>query len=135
MPTADGRFAQIAGMRIAYETIGRTAQTVTQTGTTATGDRIFSITPGTRIRDIVLNDGRVIVRNGAVVPGAPSVNIATIDFLAQGGDSYPFNAIPYTRLGTTYQRAFFNYLTQALGGQVRSQDYPATGQGRIIRRN
>lgn len=135
MPTADGRFAQIAGMRIAYETIGRTAQTVTQTGTTTTGDRIFSITPGTRIREIVLNDGRVIVRNGAVVPGAPSVNIATIDFLAQGGDSYPFNAIPYTRLGTTYQRAFFNYLTQALGGQVRSQDYPATGQGRIIRRN
>jgi 5'-nucleotidase / UDP-sugar diphosphatase len=135
MPSADGRFAQIAGMRIAYETVGRTAQTVTQTSTTPTGDRIFNITPGNRIRDIVLNDGRVIVRNGAIVPGAPSVNMATIDFLAQGGDSYPFNAIPYTRLGTTYQRAFFNYLTQALGGQVSSQDYPTSGQGRIIRRN
>ncbi|GDX97662.1 5'-nucleotidase [Phycisphaerae bacterium] len=135
IPAADGRFLQIAGMRIRYETIGRTAQTVTQTSTTPAGDRIFSITPGTRIRDIVLNDGRVLVRNGAVVPGAPSVNMATIDFTAQGGDSFPFNAIPYTRLGTTYQRAFFNYLTQALGGQVSSQDYPAAGQGRIIRSN
>jgi hypothetical protein len=64
------------------------------------------------------------------------VNIATIDFLAvQGGDQYPFNNVPFIRLGVTYQRAFFNFLTDGLGGQVYGRDYPNVINDRVIRRN
>jgi 5'-nucleotidase len=88
------------------------------------------------VRDVILNDGRVLVANGQVVPGAPNVDIATIDFLAvQGGDQYPFNNAPFIRLGVTYQRAFFNYLTQGLGGSILGRDYPNIFNNRIIRRN
>jgi len=84
----------------------------------------------------VLNDGRVLVRNGVVVPGAPSVNVATIDFLAvQGGDGYPFNNAPFIRLGVTYQRAFFNYIVDFLGGQISGTEYPSVINDRIIRLN
>lgn len=41
------------------------------------------------MKGIVLDDGRVIVQNGAVVVGAAAVNVVTIDFLARGGDDYP----------------------------------------------
>jgi len=127
---ADGRFPHISGMRIVWDA-ARPAQRLTP----ATPP--FTVTTaGERIREVVLNDGTVLVRNGAVLPNAPSVNIATIDFLAaQGGDQYPFNNVPFVRLGVTYQQAFFNYITQALGGQVTAQAYPVVGRGRIIRRN
>jgi 5'-nucleotidase len=127
---ADGRFPHISGMRIVWDAAG-TAQSL--------GGSVPPYTivrPGTRVREVVLNDGRVLVANGVVLPGAPSVNIATIDFLAvQGGDQYPFNNAPFVRLGVTYQRAFFNYLTQGLGGFVTGQDYPGVINNRIIRRN
>jgi hypothetical protein len=35
-----------------------------------------------------------MVVNGVVVPGAPSVNLATTDFTASNGDSYPFRGAP-----------------------------------------
>lgn len=127
---ADGRFPCIAGMRVVWDAAG-TAQVLAGTAPPYTVS-----TPGTRVREVVLFDGRVLVANGVVLPGAPSVNVATIDFLAvQGGDQYPFNNAPFVRLGVTYQRAFFNYLTQALGGQVRGQDYPNAINDRVIRRN
>jgi len=94
------------------------------------------VTPGSRVRDVVLDDGRVLVANGLVLPGAPSVNVATIDFLAVGGgDQYPFNNVPFVRLGVTYQRAFFNYIREYLGGVIRGQDYPNVINNRVIRRN
>jgi 5'-nucleotidase len=127
---ADGRFPCISGMRVVWDATG-TAQV--QSGT---APPYTVTTPGTRVRDVVLWDGRVLVANGVVLPGAPSVNIATIDFLAvQGGDQYPFNNAPFVRLGVTYQRAFFNFLTQALGGQIFGQDYPNVINNRVIRRN
>jgi len=127
---ADGRFPCIAGMRIVWDSTG-TAQVLSGTAPPYT-----ITTPGTRIRDVVLSDGRVLVANGVVLANAPSVNVATIDFLAvQGGDQYPFNNVPFVRLGVTYQRAFFNYLTQGLGGVVRGRDYPNVINDRVIRRN
>lgn len=127
---ADGRFPHISGMRIVWDAAG-TAQQLTGTAPP------YAVTvPGTRVRDVILNNGRPLIRNGVVLATAPSVNIATIDFLAvQGGDQYPFNNAPFIRLGVTYQRAFFNYLTQQLGGIIRGTQYPIAGNGRIIRRN
>lgn len=112
---SDGRFAQIAGFKFTYDRRG-TAQIVDNAGTV--------LTPGSRVKEVVLSDGRVVVAAGQVVPGAPSVNIATIDFLARGGDQYPFRALPFTVLGTSYQQALFNYLTTTLGGVVTNSQYP-----------
>lgn len=127
---ADGRFPHISGMRIVWDAQG-TAQVLTPDVPP------YSVaTAGTRIREVVLNDGRTIISNGMIIPGAPSVNIATIDFLAvQGGDQYPFNNAPFIRLGVTYQRAFFNYITEYLSGLIFSADYPAVINNRVIRLN
>ncbi|MBL9000768.1 MAG: 5'-nucleotidase C-terminal domain-containing protein [Phycisphaerae bacterium] len=127
---ADGRFPCVSGMRVVWDATG-TAQILS--GSTPP----YSVaTPGTRIREVVLWDGRVLVSNGVVVPNAPHVNVATIDFLAvQGGDQYPFNNAPFVRLGITYQRAFYNYLTQALGGRVFGREYPNVINDRVVRRN
>ena len=43
------------------------------------------------IQRLVMDNGEVIVGNGRVVPGAP-LSVATIDFLARGGD--PSKALP-----------------------------------------
>ncbi|HEX5633576.1 MAG TPA: bifunctional metallophosphatase/5'-nucleotidase [Gemmatimonadales bacterium] len=118
---ADGRFAQVAGFRFSWSATG-TAQVVTNDGVVTTA--------GDRVRDVVLDDGTVIVQDGVVVPGAP-ISIATIDFSARGGDQYPFRGAPFATVGVTYQLAFLNYLTQALGGQVTSAQYPEAGSGRI----
>jgi 5'-nucleotidase len=118
---ADGRFAQVAGFRFSWSASG-TAQVVTNDGVVTT--------PGTRVREVVLDDGTVIVQGGAVLPGAP-IAIATIDFSARGGDQYPFRGAPFATVGVTYQLALANYLAEALGGQVTSAQYPAAGSGRI----
>jgi len=127
----DGRFAQISGFRFTWDALG-TPQELDPDGNV--------ITPGTRIREVVLDDGTVIVANGEVDPSAPSVDVATIDFLARGGDQYPFRGAPFTTLGVTYQQALVNYLQApeadgGLGGVVRAADYPEGGEGRITRLN
>jgi 5'-nucleotidase/UDP-sugar diphosphatase len=87
-------------------------------------------TEGTRVTEVVLDDGTQIVSAGAVVPG-PAVTVATIDFLARGGDKYPFGGAEFTTVGVTYQQALANYLTDALAGEVTAADYPEGGEGRI----
>lgn len=118
----DGRFAQIAGFRLVWEPNG-TAQVLDGNGNVTT--------PGTRVLSVVLDDGTLIVQDGVVVPGAPAVHIATIDFLANGGDQYPFRGAPFTTLGVTYQQALANYIEQALGGVITAAEYPEGGAGRI----
>lgn len=119
-----GRFAQISGFRFVFDPNG-TAQAVDANGNVTT--------PGTRVRSVVLNDGRVIVRNGQVVPGAPNINVATIDFLARGGDQYPFRGLPFTTLGVTYQQALSNYIVNGLEGEITGKWYPEGGSFRIRR--
>ncbi|HSL46598.1 MAG TPA: bifunctional metallophosphatase/5'-nucleotidase [Anaerolineales bacterium] len=121
-PAADGRFAQIAGFTLRYDP-SQQAQAVDNAGNV--------LTPGSRVREIRLDNGTYIVQNGALVPGAPSVNISTNDFSARGGDQYPFRGVPFTTLGVTYQQALFNYIVNALGGLIRAVDYPEGGEGRI----
>ena len=103
-----GSFAQIAGFEFAY-------------------DPDASI--GTRVRMVVLNDGTVIVEDGEVVAGAPDITISTIDFLAQGGDDYPFGEADFTSLGVSYQQALENFVSDL--GTITAQDYPVGGEGRI----
>jgi 5'-nucleotidase len=118
----DGRFAQIAGFTMVWNPAG-TPRTLDDAGNV--------VTQGSRVVEIRLVDGTYIVQNGAVVAGAPSVNIATIDFLANGGDQYPFQGAPFFRLGATYLQALRNYLTGPLGGLITAAQYPEGGEGRI----
>lgn len=118
----DGRFAQISGFSYTWDPAG-TPQLLNDDGTVAT--------PGTRVVDVVLDDGTVIVSGGAVVDGPP-LNVATIDFLAQGGDQYPFRGAPYTTLGVTYQLALANYIEVGLSGLISAADYPWEGEDRIV---
>lgn len=118
----DGRFAQVAGFRFTYDPAGQAQVIDPVTGAI--------ITPGSRVREVALDDGTVLVAGGQVQPG-PALNVATIDFLARGGDQYPFGGIPFTTLGVSYQQALRNYLTGPLGGVVTAAQYPAGGEGRI----
>ena len=120
----DGRFAQVSGFRLSWDPAG-IPQRLDENGNV--------VTPGTRIREISLNDGRVIVAGGAVVMGAPSVTIAVTNFLATGGDQYPFRGTPFANLGISYQQALFNYIVNSLGGFISAADYPESGKGRILK--
>jgi 5'-nucleotidase len=122
IPDADGRFPQIAGFSFVYDPAG-TAQVL--------DENLNVTTPGTRVQEIKLADGTMIVQDGAVVEGAPAVSFATIDFLARGGDQYPFRDAPFTPVGVSYQQALSNYITEALGGNITAAQYPETGVGRI----
>jgi 5'-nucleotidase len=123
MPLADGRFGQIGGFSFTYDAT-RTAQVVDNAGTV--------LTPGDRVRSVVLDDGTVIVADGAVVAGA-NVAVATNDFSARGGDQYPFRGLPFTTVGVSYQQALSDYIVEDLAGLVSAADYPEGGEGRIVR--
>ncbi|MGP1345946.1 MAG: 5'-nucleotidase C-terminal domain-containing protein [Phycisphaerales bacterium] len=118
----DGRFAQIAGFRVEWDPTG-IAQVIS-------GDQIT--VPGSRIKSIVLNDGREIVRDYLVVANAEPINIAIVDFLARGGDQYPFFGAPFTIVGVSYQQALRDFITDALSGEITALDYRDGGEGRII---
>jgi 5'-nucleotidase/UDP-sugar diphosphatase len=120
-----GRFAQVAGLRFEWSESG-VAQAVEPGGKVAV--------PGTRVQKVALNDGTVIVDGGDVVPG-PALTVATLDFMAQGGDEYPFRDDSFTILGVSYQQALSNYLQDpaSLDGTVTAAEYPENGDGRIKR--
>ncbi|HSG43577.1 MAG TPA: 5'-nucleotidase C-terminal domain-containing protein, partial [Anaerolineales bacterium] len=118
-----GRFAQISGFSFSWDPAG-TSQVLDADGNV--------VTPGTRVVDVVLYDGTVIVTGGTVVDG-PGLNIATIDFLARGGDQYPYRGAPFTNIGVTYQQALANYIQVGLGGNITAVGYPEGGEGRITR--
>jgi 2',3'-cyclic-nucleotide 2'-phosphodiesterase (5'-nucleotidase family) len=127
----DGRFAQVSGFRFTWDATG-TPQELDDEGNV--------VVPGTRVQEVVLDDGTVIVSGGVVDLNAPPVDVATIDFSARGGDQYPFRDAPFTTLGVTYQQALVNYLQTpvadgGLGGVVTAADYPVGGEGRITRLN
>ncbi|NEQ54830.1 MAG: T9SS type A sorting domain-containing protein, partial [Leptolyngbya sp. SIO3F4] len=123
-----GRFAQIAGFSIIYDSTA-TAITFDDNGNTTT--------EGMRVLSITLDDGVEIVKGGTVVDGAPSVNIAIADFSARGGDQYPFRDATFTPLGVSYQQALFNFITTdsvdgGLGGLITAAAYPEGGENRIV---
>jgi 5'-nucleotidase len=118
-----GRFAQISGFSFEW-TVSGTGQILDADGNVTT--------PGNRVLNVVLDDGTVIVdSNGFVQAGIP-INIAIVDFLANGGDQYPFRGAPFTTIGVTYQQALSNYIQNELGGSITATDYPEGGAARII---
>jgi 5'-nucleotidase len=117
----DGRFAQVSGFSYSYDPAG-TAQVLDADGNVTSA--------GTRVWDVMLNDGTMIVDDGVVQPG-DALSVATIDFLARGGDQYPFRGAEFTTLGVTYQQALSNYIRNGLSGLISAADYPEGGEGRI----
>jgi len=78
-----GRFAQVSGFTIVYDLAG-TAQELDVNGNV--------VVAGTRVKELTLDDGTKIVEPdgngvGQLLPGAPDVTIATLDFIASGGDN------------------------------------------------
>ena len=78
---------------------------------------------------------------GVVQPG-DDISLAITDFLARGGDEYPFRDAPFELLGVSYQQALSNYIQASdseevggLGGLISEADYPAGGEGRVTRLN
>ena len=126
----NGRFAQVAGFSFTYDPAAQ-ARAVDAGGAV--------VTAGQRVQRVVLDDGTVLVEGGAVVAGARSVAVATVDFLATprdnglGGDEYPLavNDNEVTVLDVTYADALTEYLAEGLGGTVTAAAYPEGGEGRI----
>lgn len=133
---SDGRFAQVSGLAFTWDDAG-TAQLVDADGNVTT--------PGTRVVDIDLVDATGLVTPlvvaGVAVDPMATVDVAIADFLAKGGDSYPFRGAQrtaLTTLGITYQQALYNFVSAApasggLGGTITGTDYPEVGGARITR--
>jgi 5'-nucleotidase len=132
-----GQFLQISGMKVVCLRSG-TAQVVS---TPASGAIVGSITTeGTRVKSITLTDGREIVKDGAVVAGAPSVTMVTNNFTADGGDNYPaLAALKKSAFGIDYEFALYEYLRSFPAGTAGLQTIPdtdarykaLTGEGRF----
>ena len=125
IPRAGGQFAQVSGFILTYDPSAPAREIARDGDCSLTGN------PGERVREVVLDDGTVIVSDGQVVPGDPVV-LATIDFLASGGDCYPLADIDFTKLGVSYQQALANYISFDLGGTIAAAAYPTGGAGRIV---
>ena len=105
-----GQFLQVSQLRVIAD-CSKTAQVVTTAGEiTTAGERIryLAYDPGTPSN---LADDIVLVRDGAVVAGAPTVSLVTNSFTAGGGDNYPtLKAKAGVQLGATYEQALVEYL-------------------------
>lgn len=120
-----GRFAQISSFSMVWDANG------TPQERDADGN---IVSPGSRVQEVTLDGGPVIVTGGVVQAGAP-LTVATIDFLARGGDQYPFGGAAFTTVGVTYQQALRNYIQSVLLGTITVGQYPVGGTGRNTRLN
>ncbi|MEO1059646.1 MAG: 5'-nucleotidase C-terminal domain-containing protein, partial [Actinomycetota bacterium] len=84
--TQPGQFAQVAGLSFSYDP--------TATARTADPDTGEQITAGERVQNVVIEtaDGPVaVVIDGQIADTAPdAIRIVTLNFIAGGGDNYPF---------------------------------------------
>ncbi|TXF88345.1 DUF5017 domain-containing protein [Neolewinella aurantiaca] len=113
----DGRFSQIGGFEVKYDTMG--------------------VADESRVFEVRLDNGTYLVQDYEVVEGAPSVYVVTNSFSAGGGDGYDeFAAVSFTNIGPSYQQALYDYLIaeDGLNGVITAQDYPEGGEGRIMHR-
>lgn len=121
LPAEDGRFAQVAGLNFTYD-VDQPAQVLDEDGSV--------LEPGERVREVILDDGTVLVEDGDVVDG-DDIHVATNDFSATGGDQYPFRGADYESAPLTYQQALQEYLVTDLDGEILAAEYPEGGEGRI----
>lgn len=121
-----GQFAQIGGMTVEVDP-SAPAQELDDDGNV--------VVEGSRVRMVTLDDGTVVVADGVAAPAGPDTNVSVVavDFLARGGDGYPFPAEKeFTVIGTSYQQALADYIADDLDGVITAADYPAGGEGRIL---
>ncbi len=117
----DGRFAQVSGIKYSFNA---------------------SLPVGSRVLDVILDFGGenpiLMIDDGVIQAGAVNVDLATIDFLASGGDSYTMlTGLSRQILPATYQQALENYiaaprLNGALGRAVTAEQYPFGGGPRPL---
>jgi len=131
-----GQFLQISGLKVTCKRSG-TAQVV---GSPPVGLQYGAVTTaGSRVVTLTLADGTKLVDNGAVVAGAPAVDVITNSFTAGGGDNFAtFGAASSKVLGYSYEEALYRYLLSFPKGAdglptVPASDarYKSGGEGRI----
>jgi 5'-nucleotidase/UDP-sugar diphosphatase len=83
-----GGFLQVSGMRVEYD--ARRSES--------------------RVRSLVLDDGREIIKEGLLLENAPTISIATLSFLARGGGNIPLKGLDASNLAATYQQTLSEYL-------------------------
>ena len=99
-----GQFPQIGGMWMSYDLTG-TAQVQTDDGS---GN--FTITtPGDRVKDLYVDttgDARpetaLYINGVAQAAASATYKLVTLNFLAYGGDNYPFSALSAPNFSQTY---------------------------------
>jgi len=132
-----GQFLQFSGMKVTCSRTGTAIVISTPTGDAYAGN---ITTAGTRVKDITLNDGRALVKDGAVVAGAPAVTIVTNQFTADGGDNYPtFQKMTKVAFGVSYEQGLYDYLLSFPKNAAGLPEVPAsdarysktTGEGRF----
>lgn len=110
----DGRFTHIAGMEIVYD-INEPGYRFTSSGSTIAGN------PATRIREISIG-GTTYLEDGMwlVDPNAVTFDIATLAFLAGGGDQYFRTQTGGT---STYLSQLYDFTTLGLSDQNALEEY------------
>jgi 5'-nucleotidase len=132
-----GQFLQISGLKVTC----KRSNTAVVVGSPPSGLQYGSVTTaGSRVISLTLSDGTKLVDAGAVVAGAPLVDVITNSFTAAGGDNFPtFGAATSKVLGYSYEEALYRYLLSFPKGAdglptVPASDarYASGGEGRII---
>ena len=132
-----GQFLQIGGMKVTCSRSGTATVVSNPTGDSYAGN---ITTAGTRVKDVTLNDGRILVKDGAVVANAPAVTVVTNNFTAEGGDNYPTLAkLVKVGFGVSYEQALYDYLLSFPKNSAGLPEIPSsdarynksTGEGRF----
>jgi 2',3'-cyclic-nucleotide 2'-phosphodiesterase/3'-nucleotidase/5'-nucleotidase len=102
----DGGFPQISGMSIVYNPTGKPSKVSSLKGSNG-DDSLVVAEQGERVVSMVINqpDGSqmTIVRDGKlVVADTMKINVVTLNFLANGGDGYPFTIANFTNRRMNY---------------------------------
>ena len=119
-----GQFLQFSGMKVSCSRTGTAIVISTPTGDAYAGN---ITTAGTRVKEITLSDGRALVKDGAVVAGAPTVTIVTNQFTADGGDNYPtFQKMTKVAFGVSYEQGLYDYLLSFPKNAAGLPEVPAT---------
>lgn len=117
-------FLQMTGLQLEWDPNG-TAQVLDADGEV--------VTPGTRVRQLRIRGGSILVEDGVVREDARTLAVATTDALARGLLGNPAFGSGRTLLGISLPQAFDRFLVEALRGSIRAGDFPVDGRERIIR--
>lgn len=132
-----GQFLQVAGVKVECS---RSATAIVVSNPTGDSYAGSVTTPGNRVRKLTLADGRVLVSDGVVAAGAPSVTLVTNSFTAEGGDNYPTLAkLTKVGFGISYEQALYDYIVSFPKNSAGLPEIPetdprynkSTGEGRI----